>query len=204
MGLNKKISDTNMMIGPVRFSFAHLFKKVITEDNPEGKYTVQILIPKTNTEAVKMIQDACEAAKQAGVSKKFGGKMPPTSKLHMPLRDGDDEYPDDDTYAGMWFMNTTYYGSGKPGVRVIERNEITGKLEPSALKEDGFTPIDEDDFYSGCWGAVTLGFFAYNTKGNMGVAVGVNNVLKTKDDDRLGGGRSADADFSDIGEDWLD
>ena len=200
MGINKKISDTNIRIGEVRFDFVNLFKKRVTEDIPDGKYSVQLLIPKSNTAAVKLIEEAIEAAKQAGVSKKWSGKMPPASKIRLPLRDGDDEFPDDETYEGMWFMNSSYYGAGKPGIRVLDNGEVTDK------KEDGFTPIDEDDFYSGCYGVATLGFFAYNTKGNMGIAAGINNVIKTKDGDRLGSGRSADADFSDLGEtdSWAD
>lgn len=59
--------------------------------------------------------------------------------------------------------------------------------------------MDTDDFYSGCWGAAVVNFYPYNTSGNMGVAVGLNNVIKTRDDERLGGGgRTAEADFGDM------
>jgi hypothetical protein len=57
-----------------------------------------------------------------------------------------------------------------------------------------------EDFYSGCWGAVTLNFFPYDSKGNKGVGAGLNNVIKTRDDERLSGGSSADADFGDMGD----
>jgi hypothetical protein len=32
----------------------------------------------------------------------------------------------------------------------------------------------------------------------MGISAGLNNVIKTRDGDRLSGGRSADADFADL------
>ena len=76
----------------------------------------------------------------------------------------------------------------KPGVRVLENGVMSGAL-------------DSDDFYPGCWGAVVVNFFPYSVSGNVGVAAGLNNLIKTRDDDRFGGGRSADADFGDMASD---
>ena len=60
--------------------------------------------------------------------------------------------------------------------------------------------LDGEDFYSGCYGAVTLNFFPYENSGNKGVGAGLNNVIKTRDGERLAGGRSAEEDFADLGE----
>lgn len=201
MGMNKKMTETKVRIGEVRFGFVNLFKKRITDDNPDGKYSVQILIPKNNTEALKVIEAAVEVAKKNGVGKKWDGMMPPASKIKLPLRDGDDEFPNDENYEGMWFMNASFHGDGKPGVRVLDGKEVTDK------KEDGFTPINGEDFYSGCYGVATVDFFAYKKKGNMGVAAGIHNVIKTRDGAHLSGGESsAESDFSDLGEtdSWAD
>ena len=54
---------------------------------------------------------------------------------------------------------------------------------------------DEDDVYSGCYGFVSVNFFPFNNAGNKGVAAGLNNVLKTRDGDYLGGRTSATSDF---------
>ena len=59
--------------------------------------------------------------------------------------------------------------------------------------------MDSDDFYSGCYGAVTINFFPYENSGNKGVAAGLNNLIKTRDGERLSGGRTADEDFGDMG-----
>ena len=75
-----------------------------------------------------------------------------------------------------------------PGLRVRSNGKVVEAL-------------DDDDIYSGCWGAVSVNFYPYSTKGNTGVACGLNNVIKTRDDKNLAGGRSADADFSDLAED---
>jgi hypothetical protein len=100
---NQPITATSIRIGEVRFSYVYVFSPRKNEDGTDGKYSVQILIPKTEAQAKKRIDAAIEAAKQAGVASRWNGKMPPASKLHIPLRDGDEEYPDDDTYQGMWF-----------------------------------------------------------------------------------------------------
>ena len=182
---NKKISETSIRIGEVRFGYVNVFAPRKNEDGTDGKYSVQILIPKDNTDAIALIEKAVEAAKTAGVSAKWNGKMPPASKLKTPLRDGDEEFPDDDNYAGMYFMNASTPADHKPGVRVLENGMLSEAL-------------DSDDFYSGCYGAATVGFFAYNNSGNMGISAGLNNVIKTRDGERLSGGRSADADFADL------
>jgi hypothetical protein len=182
---SKKISETALRIGEVRFSYANVFAPRRNEDGTEGKYSVQLLIPKANTAAVNMINAAIEAAKQAGLSTKFGGKMPPASKLHTPLRDGDDEFPDDENYAGMYFLNASSAKEYKPTVCIISG----GKPTPA---------LDGEDFYSGCYGAASVAFYAYSTSGNVGIACGLNGVIKTRDGEKLGGGRTMEQDFGDL------
>lgn len=190
---NKQISATSIRLGELRFSYVYVFSPRRNDDGTEGKYSVQLLIPKTDAQAKKLIDAAVEAAIVAGVEKKFGGKRPVPAKLHLPLRDGDEEYPDDPNYAGMWFFNAS--SAKKPGVRVLNDGQMSEAM-------------DTDDFYSGCYGAAVVNFFAYNTSGNVGVAAGLNNVIKTRDGENLGGGgRSAEQDFGDLVSEsgsWLD
>lgn len=181
---NKKISETAVRIGEVRFSYAYLFAPRANDDGTE-KYSVQLLIPKSDTTAKKILDAAIEAAKQNGVSAKWNGKMPAPAKLRLPLRDGDEEYPGDPIYEGMWFMNASTSKDYKPGVAVLENGQMHEAL-------------DSDDFYSGCYGCATMNFYPYNAKGNMGVAAGLNNVIKTRDGDKLAGGHSAEQDFADL------
>ena len=59
--------------------------------------------------------------------------------------------------------------------------------------------LDANDFYSGCWGAAVVNFYPYSVSGNNGVACGLNLVIKTRDDESLGGSAmSADAAFGDM------
>lgn len=185
MGLNVKKTDTSIRIGEVRFSYVNVFEpnpKAIDSKTGKCKYTCCILIPKTNTEAIKLIEEATAAAAQKGKDDKWNGKIPATIK--KPLRDGDLEKADvDSAYEGMMFLNCS--NLRKPGVQVLEDSM---RFEAS-----------EDDFYSGCWGAVTLNFYPYDTNGNKGVGVSLGNCIKLRDDDRFGsGGESVDSSFSDL------
>jgi len=181
----KKISETNIRIGEVRFGYCHLFTPRKKEDGSDDKFGCQILIPKSDTETVKLINEAIEVAKKNGVSTKWNGKLPPASKLTTPLRDGDEENPDDDTYRDMWIMNASTGLARKPGLRVLENGQLTEAL-------------DEEDIYSGMWGCATVSFFPYNSNGNVGVACALNNVVRTRHGERLAGGRTADQDFGDL------
>ena len=67
--LNKSLSDTAVRIGECRFSYVNVFTPRAKEDGTPGKYSVQLIIPKTDKVAKAMIDAAVEAA--YGVD--FGG-----------------------------------------------------------------------------------------------------------------------------------
>jgi len=179
---NKKIKDTSVRLGEVRFSYTAVFQPKKNDDGTPSKYGVCIIIPKEDTETVNLVKEAIDAAKQRGKMEKWGGKIP--ANVKSCLRDGDLDREDDEAFAGCYFLNAS--SRNKPGVKVLEDGIVSDAL-------------DEEDFYSGCYGAVTLDFFPYESSGNKGVGAGLNNVIKTRDGDRLSGGRSADEDFADLG-----
>lgn len=179
---NKKIKDTSVRLGEVRFSYTAVFQPKKNDDGTPSKYGVCIIIPKEDTETVNLVKEAIDAAKQRGKMEKWGGKIP--ANVKSCLRDGDIDREDDEAFAGCYFLNAS--SRNKPGVKMLEDGVVSDAL-------------DEEDFYSGCYGAVTLDFFPYESSGNKGVGAGLNNVIKTRDGDRLSGGRSADEDFADLG-----
>lgn len=171
------VKDTKVVFGPCRLSYTHVFAKYNPGgDSADGKYMTNVLIPKGEKETLKAIHDAAEAAKKAGVISKWSGKEP--KKLDMPLRDGDDR--DDDVYAGHFFVNA------KSGTR------------PGILDRKKVPIVDEEEVYSGVWAIVSVSFYAYAKSGNNGIACGLNNIMKFKDDEHLGGRVSAEADFDSI------
>jgi hypothetical protein len=172
-------ATTKVVTGLVRLSYVQIFNKKSFTEGADAKYSLCVLVPKKDTKTLKKIQAAMKAAAEEGISTKFNGKKP--SNLHMPLRDGDEERADEaPEYKGMYFFNCK--SDRKPGIVDKDCNEI----------------LDPDEVYSGCWGRVSVNFYPYSVNGNKGVAVGLNNVQKLKDDQRLGSAAaSAEDDFND-------
>jgi len=167
--------STKVVTGKVRFSYANVFEPVSIDGNSDPKYSVSLLIPKKDTETLNKINAAVEAAKQLGAVSKFGGRVPVGLKL--PLRDGDAERPDDEVYAGCYFLSAN--SANKPGLVDESLNAI----------------MSREDFYSGCYGRASVNFYAFAVSGNKGVACGLNNLQKLEDGPRLSGGSSAEEDF---------
>lgn len=175
--------STKVITGKVRFSYVSIFKSRAFQSGQDAKYSVCLLIPKKDKAALKKIRAAIDEAIQEGIASKWGGKKP--ANLKLPLRDGDDERADEaPEYADMFFLNAN--STQKPGIVDRDLNEI----------------LDPDEVYSGCWGRASINFYPFNTNGNKGVGVGLNNIQKLKDDERLGAARaSAESDFGDSFED---
>lgn len=171
-------NSTKVVTGLVRFSYANVFEPTSIGDSPIKKYNVSILIDKSDKKTLDAINAAVNSAIAVGMDKiGKAGKIAPNIK--MPLRDGDVEKEDDETYAGKMFVNAN--STRKPQIVDADLNEI----------------INRDEFYSGCYGRASLVFYAYNADGNKGIACGLNNLQKLEDGERLGGGSTASEDFSD-------
>lgn len=168
--------ETKVVTGKVRFCYANVFEPTAMAEGDTPKYNVCVLIPKSDTKTLEKIKQAIEAAKQAGKAKLAdkNGKIPSTIKL--PLRDGDEERGDDPAYEGMYFINAN--SNRKPSIVDEELNPIMSK----------------DEFYSGCYGRVSINFYAYNVQ-SKGIAAGLGNLQKLEDGEPLAGGSSADEDF---------
>lgn len=173
---DNQMTETKVITGKVRFSYLAVFKPKTIEGSEEAKYSVSLIIPKSDKATIKRIKDAIKAAAEQGKASKFGGKIP--ANLKHPLRDGDEDRPDDEAYADSYFVNAS--SVTKPGV--VDKN-----LNPI---------IDEEELYSGCYGRASINFFAFNSNGNRGIAAGLNNLQKLADGESLGGRQSAEADFS--------
>lgn len=167
-------TGTKVTTGKVRLSYTHLFEPHAIEGN-EPKYSTSVLIPKTDKETLTAIKEAVEQVK-AESKGKWGGKVPPN--LKTPLRDGDAERPDDEAYKGCYFLNAN--SKNKPGV-------VDANVQPV---------LDATEVYSGCYGRLTLNFYAYSASGNKGVACGLGNVQKLAEGEPLGGFTRAEDDFT--------
>ena len=169
---------TKVVFGPCRLSYTHVFNKY-NPDGPEaeGKFMTNVLIPKGEKETIKALEQAINEAKKQGVVNKWGGKEP--KKLDMPLHDGDVD-KDDEIYEGCFYINAK--SNTRPGI--VDKNKVP--------------IVDEEEIYSGVWAIMSVTFYGYDVSGNKGIAVGLNNIMKFKDDERLGGRASAESDFEDV------
>lgn len=174
---------TKVITNKVRFSYVNIFRSRAFREGQDAKFSICLLIPKEDKAGLAKIQRAIDEAVQEGISSKWGGKQP--KNLHLPLRDGDLERADEaPEYEGMMFLNAN--SNSKPGIVDKDLNEI----------------LDPDEVYSGCWGRASINFFPYDSNGNRGVGVGLNNIQKLKDGERLGAARAAaEDDFGDGFED---
>lgn len=185
---NKVNNPMKVITGPdTRWSYANVWEpKSINGGTP--KYSVSLIIPKSDTKTVAKLKAAIEAAYREGESKlKGNGKtVPPLAALKTPLRDGDTERPDDDAYANAYFINAN--ATTAPGIVDADRNPI----------------LTRSEVYSGVYGRASISFYAFNSNGNKGIACGLNNLQKVRDGEPLGGKASAESDFATDGdEDFL-
>ena len=167
-------TKAKIVTGKVRFSYANVFTPKAAQEGATPKYSVSIIIPKSDTETIAKINKAFEEVKAASAAI-FGGTVP--KLLKGGLRDGDAE-KEDAAYANAYFINAN--SVNKPGVVDQDLNPI----------------IDPSEFYSGCYGRASITFYPHNSNGSKGIACGLNNIQKTEDGDRLGGGSNAAADFA--------
>lgn len=173
-------TGTKVTTGKVRLSYAHLFQPAAIEGN-EPKYSVSVIISKNDRDTLKAIKEAVDQVKKDGAAK-WGGKVPAT--LKTPLRDGDAERPDDEAYKNCYFLNAS--SKNKPGV--VDQN-----VQPV---------LDATEVYSGCYGRLTINFYAFSASGNKGVAAGLGNVQKLEDGEPLGGSAArAEDDFTSVDSD---
>ena len=174
------VNPTKIITGVCRLSYANIWQaKSINGGAP--KYSTSVLIPKSDIKTVANVKAAIEAAYYEGESKLKGNSktVPSLASLKTPLRDGDTERPDDEAYAGHWFLNAN--SNTAPGVVDANREPV----------------YDTSEIYSGVYARVSLTFYAFNSNGNRGIACGLQNIQKVRDGESLGGKPKAEDDFDD-------
>ncbi len=183
--MSKIVNHTKVITGPrTRWSYANVWDpKSINGGAP--KYSVSLIIPKSDTKKKKKIETAIQAAYEEGESKLKGSgrSVPALSVLKTPLRDGDAERPDDEAYKNSYFINAN--SSTAPGIVDADKNPI----------------LERSEVYSGVYGRASVNFYAFNSNGNKGIACGLNNLQKISDGEPLGGKSRAEDDFDTEDED---
>ena len=187
--MTKFVNPTKVVTGICTFSYLNCWEPKAAPDGGKPKFSVSLIIPKSDTKTVEKIRAAIQAAYEEGQSKLKGtGKsVPALTALRTPLRDGDIDRPDDEAYKGSWFINAN--SDSAPGIVDADRQPI----------------LTRSEMYSGVKGRASINLYAYNVNGNRGIACGLNNLQKITDGTPLGGKSRAEDDFAtDDDEDFLD
>lgn len=168
-------NSTKVITGKVRFSFCNVWAPKSINGGDE-KYSVSLVIQKTDKETLAKINGAIKEAEKIGIAK-HGAKFTSGAGFKRPLRDGDEDRSDDDNYANCYFLNAN--SATKPNV--VDKN-----VQPI---------LDSTEVYSGCYGRASITFYAFNVNGNRGIACGLQNLQKLADGEPLGGRSRAQDDF---------
>ncbi len=173
-----------VLTGECRLSYCNLTTPRAAQQGGEPKYSVTLLIPKTDVATKADIDAAIQAAANEALSKVWNGARPP--QLRVPIYDGDGVRPSGvpfgDECKGHWVMTA----STKNKPQVVGIDNINCELSPA-------------DIYSGMYARVTIRFFGYSNSGNKGIGCGLGNVMKTRDGEALAGSASASVDFAGVG-----
>ena len=176
------VNPTLVITGKARLTFPHLFTPYAKELGQEAKYSVTILVPKSDVLTRQKIDAAIMAATQAGIAKSWNGVKPPI--LATPVHDGDGVRPSD----------------GQPFAPECKGHWVftaSSKQQPQVV-DTGLNPImAQSEIYSGVYARVSVNFFPYNASGKKGIGCGLNNVQKLEDGEPLGGRTTALSDFGD-------
>lgn len=176
-------NTTKVVTGIVRLSYANIWEPA-SVNGGTPKYSVSLIIPKSDTKTIAAINAAVDAAIKQGAAK-FGGKIPNKAALKLPLRDGDTER-EDEAYKDSFFVNA----NSTTAPQIVDR-----AVQPI---------LDRSEVYSGCYARVSVNFYAFNSNGNRGIACGLGNIQKIRDGEPLGGRTSAADDFAtDLDDDFL-
>lgn len=166
--------QTRVVTGEVRFSYVNLLKPRASMQGGEEKYSVTILLPKSDVATKQRIDAAIEAAKQVGKSKSWNGVIPPM--VSIPVHDGDGVKPSDgmpfgEECKGHWVFSASTKVDQPPVIVDINQNPI----------------INPTEIYSGMYGRIAVNFGPYSNAGKKGIGCYISkNVQKTRDGEPLG------------------
>lgn len=175
-----------VMTGKVRLSYVHVFEPYTSSPNNDPKYSVTLVIPKSDTETIAKLRKAQQAALEDGKERVFKGKIP--KKWTDTIHDGDEEadLEKNPEYEGCYYMG------------------VSSKTRPAVADRQANPILDQTELYSGCYARVKLGAFAYNNSGNQGVSFGLDGLQKMADGEPLGGAVAMKAeDFDELDDEDL-
>ena len=169
-------ASTKVTLENVRVGYVHVFETSRIGDG-QPKYSVAVLLPKSDTANIARIQEAMNVAMEQGKQKKWGGRIP--AILELPPKDGDvKDLVKNPEYAGCYIINCG--NTTKPMVVSRSRQPIT----------------DPADFYSGCYANVIVNLFPWHNVGKSGISASLLGCQFVGDGERLAASVASVDDFA--------
>jgi len=180
--MSNQTNPTRVVTGEVRFSYVNLLRPRENQYGGEPKFSVTILVPKSDVQTKQRIDAAIEAAKQIGKAKVWNGVIPPM--VAIPVYDGDGVKPSDglpfgEECKGHWVFSASTKVDQPPKIVDLNMNPV----------------IDPTEVYSGMYGKIAVNFGPYAQAGKKGIGAYIStNVQKTRDGEPLGASAPAATD----------
>lgn len=173
-------NPAHIVTGQCRMSYVALTQPKQKGKSGEPRYSVTLLVPKSDIATKQALDMAIEAAAQNGTKEKWGGIRPPI--VATPVYDGDGTRPSDgmpfgEECKGHW----VFTASSKTAPGIVDQY-----LQPI---------LQATEIYSGMYGKAGVTFFPYFQEGKKGVGCALDNVQKLADGDPLSGHATAQEDF---------
>lgn len=177
----KPVVNGNRFYVQGRIAYEHLMRPYKGEQSEQEQYSCCVIIPGDDTDSIQAVEQAVKAAKTKAIAEKWGGREP--YQMQPSLRDGH-EPRKDGSPRGPEFLGNKFFNA-KSNRKVPVQNRDKAPI------------MNESEVYSGMWAIVCCTAYPYDKNGNRGVAIGLEAVLKTADDEAFGGGLG-DRAFDDI------
>lgn len=166
------------VVGEVRFSYAHVFEPW---GDIDPKYSVVAVINKKDAHIIDELKRKIQEVYDEEANGMFKGRT--INSLSLPLKDGDN--PGEGREPNPSYVGCYYISANR-------------KTAPGVVGRDRKPIINQNDFYSGCYGYISLTFAPYDVNGKKGIKAYLNHVMKTRDGEPLGSASTAEFDFADI------
>lgn len=172
---------TKVVTGKVRFSFCHIFEPQEPQGGGDPKYSVTLLIPKSDTATLGKIKEAMAEAREAYCKRNGASALP--AKPNHTMHDGDGVRDSGDPF-----------GPECKGCYVIT---VSSKQKPVIVDAFRNPVTDPGEVYSGSYGRASINFYGYNRNGKKGISAGLLSIQKLHDGEPLGGNMGSADDFDD-------
>jgi len=185
-----------------RVSYPNVFKATTYEEGGELKFNLICLwYPELFSDKDKLLWKKINKGLDDALKEKFGASAVIGKKFSGPFWDGN-EKTDDDGNIKIGYEDATWariQSKNKPTIKNARDVVSVEKDKNGEIIKVVYREITEpSEFYGGCWARATVSIYTYShAKGKKGVHIGLMNLIKIRDDDPFGGGRSnADEDFA--------